>query len=185
MTHPDNQPGGSHPGGGGPPPAPGYQQGYGGMPQAPQEYGGGPVARPGNTTATAVLAFVQAGVTLITTGILMIGLAAIENVADDLETSAGGVDIGAGLAEAWIVSIVQLVGVGLLVYAGVKVLSGTAGPLLVIATGLQLVLCVYWLIRGADPIVPVLLAVMPIVALILSFGAANKDYVRFRTTGRT
>lgn len=156
------------------------QQGYGGMPQAPQEYTGGPLPRPGGTTAAAVLAFVQAGLTLIATGLLMIALAALANLADDAEARAGGVDISAGLAEGWIVAIVQLVGVGLLVFAGVKLLSGTAGPLFLVALGLQIVLCVYWLIRSAAPVVPIALAVMPIVALFLSLSSANKEFVRSR-----
>jgi hypothetical protein len=111
----------------------------------------------------------------------MLGLAAIESVRDEAEASAGGIDIGAGLAEAWIVSIVQLIGVGLLIYGGVKLMAGTAGPLFMIATGLQIVLCIYWMVRGAAPVVPVVLIVMPIVALVLSLGSANKAYVASRT----
>lgn len=193
------QPGGNYPGSGGfqqpggggfpqAPQAPGYEQGgypqqggYGAMPQAPQEYGG-PVARPGGTTAAAVLAFVQAGITLITTGILAIALAAIADLANDQAvTDAGGVDISASLTEAWIITVVQLIGVGLLIFGGVKLMSGTAGPLFLIAVGLQIALCIYWLVREAAPVVPVALIVMPIVALFLSLSSANKDYVRSRT----
>src|ERR1700741_3888202 len=112
------QPGGNYPGSGGfqqpgsggfpqAPQAPNYQQGYGSMPQAPKEYGG-PVARPGGTTAAAVLAFVQGGITLITSGILMLGLAAIESVRDEAEASAGGIDIRAGPAQARIVADVEV-----------------------------------------------------------------------------
>ena len=179
------QPGGPNPNSGGHqqpggyPQAPGYQQGYGGMPSAPEERGGGPVARPGVTTAAAVLAFVQGGITLITTGILLIGLAALQSLEDD--ASAGGVEIQGSLTEAWLVCFVQLVGVGLLIWAGVKLMSGTAGNLFIIAAALQLVLCVYWLVRGAAPFVPVILAVMPIVALVLVLGQANKEYVRSRS----
>src|ERR1044072_2964251 len=176
-------PGGQQPGSGGfpqAPQAPANQKGYGTMPQAPQEYGG-PVARPGGTTAAAVLAFVQAGITLITTGILMIGLAAITDLANDADATAGGVDISGSLAEAWAVSIVQLVGVGLLIYGGVKLMGGASGPLFMIATGLQIVLCVYWLIRGAAPLVPLALAVMPIVALALTFNAGHKQFVASRS----
>lgn len=180
------QPGGPNPnsGGyqqpGGYPQAPGYQQGYGGMPSAPEERGGGgPVPRPGATTAAAVLAFVQGGITLITTGILLLGLAALQSLEDD--ASAGGVEIQGSLTEAWLVCFVQLIGVGLLIWGGVKLMSGTAGNLFVIAAALQLVLCVYWLVRGAAPFVPIVLAVMPIVGLVLAFGQANKEYVRSRS----
>ncbi|GAB3448509.1 hypothetical protein [Actinophytocola sediminis] len=180
------QPGGSQnyqQGGGGYPQAPGYQQGYGGMPAAPEERGGGgPVARPGVTTAAAVLAFVQGGITLITSGILLLGLAAIESYNND--ASAGGVDIQGGLGEAWAVTIIQLVGVGLLIWGGVKLMSGTAGHLFTIAAGLQIALCIYWLAREAAPFVPVLLIVMPITALVLALGKANKEYAQSRSGRR-
>ena len=195
MTQPyGQQPGGNNPGSGGfqqqpgsggfpqAPQPPAYQQGYGAMPQAPQEYSGGPIPRPGGTTAAAVLAFVQGGITLITTGILMIGLAAIADLANDVNSqSAGGVDISGSLAEAWIVAIVQLIGVGLLIYGGVKLMAGAPGPLFMIAAGLQIALCIYRLIRSATPIVPTVLAVMPIVALALTFSATHKQFVASRS----
>lgn len=169
-----------------PPQAPGYQQGYGGMPAAPQEYGGGPVARPGGTTAAAVLSFVQAGVTLITTAVLMIALAALQDLADGVEEeTAGGIALSGALAEFWAVSIVQLVGVGLLIAGGVKALGGTGGTLFLVAVGLQIVLCVYWLIRivtnEGSPLMPLILIVMPIIALAMALSAANKEYVRYKT----
>jgi hypothetical protein len=193
------QPGGNHPGsggfqqpggpnpnrpGGGYPQAPGYQQGgyqqgYGGMPAAPEERGGGPVSRPGVTTAAAVLAFVQGGLTLITTGILMLGLAALQSLEND--ASAGGVEIQGTLTEAWLVSVVQLIGVALLIWGGVKLMSGTAGPLFLVAAGLQIVLCAYWLIRGAAAFVPLALIIMPIVMVVLALGSANKEYVASRS----
>jgi hypothetical protein len=182
------QPGGQYPGSGGFPQAPqppSYQQGYAGMPQAPQEYGGGAVTRPGGTTAAAVLAFVQAGITLITTAILMIALAAIQDLANGAEETAGGIALGGALAEFWIVSIVQLIGIGLLIAGGVKLLGGRAGNLFVIAVGLQIVLCVYWLIRivtnSGSPMVPLILVVMPIISLVLALNAANKEYVRYKS----
>jgi hypothetical protein len=181
---PGMQPGMQSPPGGFPqaPQAPAYQQGYGGMPQAPQEYSGGPIQRPGGTTAAAVLAFVQGGITLITTGILMIALAAITDIANKADdTTAGGIDISGSLAEGWIVSIVQLIGVGLLIYGGVKLLSGTPGPLFMIACGLQIALVIYWLVRSAAPVVPVVLAVMPIVALALTFSGTHKQFVASRS----
>jgi len=194
MTQPyGQQPGGNNPGSGGfqqpgsggfpqAPQPPAYQQGYGAMPQAPQEYSGGPIPRPGGTAAAAVLAFVQGGITLITTGILMIALAAVADLANQAnDTSAGGIDISGSLAEGWIVAIVQLVGVGLLIYGGVKLMAGASGPLFMIAAGLQIALCIYWLVRSATPIVPILLAVMPIVALALTLGATHKQFVASRS----
>jgi hypothetical protein len=192
------QPGGSSPGSGGfqqpgqnpnyqgsggYPQAPGYQQGYGGMPAAPEERGGGgPVRRPGVTTAAAVLAFVQSGLTLITTGILLLAVAALESVEEDAR--AGGMDLRAGITELWIISIVQVIGIALLIWGGVKLMSGTSLPVFIAACGLQVVLCVYWLVRSEQAFVPLLLIVMPIVALALALGGASREYVRSRSGGR-
>jgi hypothetical protein len=151
------------------------QQGYGGMPPAPPEYTGGPVARPGTVTAAAVLGFVQAGLTIIATIILLIGLAAVQDVVNNAE-SINGVDVGGGgLALLWIAGFVALIGAGLLIWGSVKALSGTAGNLLVIAAGLQIVLCVFWLIEGAG-IIPILLIVMPIITLVMSLGGPAKQF---------
>jgi len=132
----------------------------------------------GARTAAAVLAFVHAGVTLIITGILLTGLAlsdadtqvdtSANTAAPLLSTDAGDVMTSAGPGELWIVSIAQLVGVGLLIRGGVRLVSGRAGALFPIAAGLQVVLCAYWLIRGSNPAVPVILVVLPLVALILA-----------------
>lgn len=156
-----------------------YNQGqpaYGGMPPAPPEYSGGAQARPGQVTAAAVLAFVQAGLTLICTIILMIGLGAVSGAVGDAE-SIGGVDVDEGmLAILWILSIVGLVGGGLLIWAGVKALSGTAGQLLVIAAALQIVLCIVWLAGFNGGIVSILLVVMPIIILVMAMSGPAKQY---------
>jgi hypothetical protein len=158
------------------------QPGYGAMPPAPPEYTGGPVARPGTVTTAAVLGFVQAGITIIATIILMIGLAAVQDVVNDAE-SVGGVDIdGGGLGLLWAAGFVALVGAGLLIWGSVKALSGTAGNLLVIAAGLQIVLCVFWLVEGAG-IIPILLIVMPIISLVMSLGGPAKQYEASKKRG--
>jgi hypothetical protein len=154
----------------------GNQGGYGGMPPAPQEYSSGPIPRPGTVTAAAVLAFVQAGVTLICEIILMIGLAAISSATDD-EGTISGIPVNEGaLAGVWVVTIIGIIGAGLLVWAGVKALSGTAGMLLVIAAGVQILLCVVWLAAFEGGVVSVLLAVMPIITLVLSLGGPAKQF---------
>jgi hypothetical protein len=149
--------------------------GYGApMPQAPAEYSAGPVARPGGVTAASVLGFVQAGLTVISALILMIGLAAISDVAGADDT-INGVNVGDVVSELWITTIISIIAAGVLIWASVKLLGGKAGNLFLIATGLQILLAIYWLIRGFG-IVPILLAVMPIIALVLSLGGAAKQY---------
>ena len=156
-------------------------QGYGAMPPAPPEYSSGPIARPGTVTTAAVLAFVQAGLTLICSVVLMIGLGALAGAIDDSET-IGGVDVNEGaLAGLWILAIVGLVGAGLLIWGGVKALSGTAGQILVIAAGLQIVLCVIWLAAFQGGIVSILLVVMPIITLVMSLGGPAKQFEASRS----
>jgi hypothetical protein len=152
------------------------QPGFGSMPAAPPEYTGGPVTRPGSVTAAAVLAFVQAGLTLICTIVVMIILAAVTDIANESE-SVGGVDIDeSGLTLAWILAIVGLVGAGLLIFAGVKTLAGKAGQLLVIAAALQILLCIVWLAALGGGLVSVVLIVMPIIMLVMALGSASKQY---------
>jgi hypothetical protein len=123
-----------------------------------------------------VLAFVQAGATLIVTGILVTGLALSEpdeaatspNTATPLlSTTAGDVVTDAGQGELWIVSLVQLAGVVLLIVGGVRLASGRAGALFAMAVGVQVALCVYWLLRGTDSLGPAVLVVLPLAALAL------------------
>ncbi len=156
-------------------------QGYGAMPPAPPEYSSGPVTRPGTVTAAAVLAFVQAGLTLICTIVLMIGLGAISGAVDDAE-SIGGVDVNEGaLAGLWVLAIVGLVGGGLLIWGGVKALSGTAGQILIIAAALQILLCIVWLAAFEGGIISILLVIMPIITLVMSLGGPAKQFEASRS----
>ncbi len=154
----------------------GQQGGYGAMPPAPPEYSSGPITRPGTVTTAAVLAFVQAGLTLICSVFLMIGLGALAGAMDDADT-IGGIDVNEGaLAGLWILAIVGLAGAGLLIWGGIKALSGTAGKILIIAAGLQILLCIIWLAAFQGGIVSILLVVMPIIILVMSLGGPAKQY---------
>ena len=150
------------------------QPGYGAMPPAPPEYGG-PIARPGQVTAAAVLAFVQAGLTLICSIMVLIGAAALSDAADG-DSTIGGIDVGGALAALWILGLVGVVGAGLLIWGGVKAMSGTAGPLLIIAAALQILLCIIWLAALNGGIIAILLVVMPIITLVMSLGGPAKQY---------
>ena len=137
----------------------------------PRQSGGGAVA--------AVLALAHGGVTLVITGVLMLGLALVEDDGDYpnvsgneatplLTSSAGDVVTDAGSGELWVVSLVQLAAVALLVVAGARLAVGETGALFPVAAGVQVALCGYWLVRGVDPMVPVTLLVLPVVALVLA-----------------
>lgn len=179
------QQGGTPPGGypqqgtppGGYPQAPGYQQTPGGLPSAPPDYGqSGPIVRPGGVTAAAVLTFVQAGLTIISAGAFLIALAALESASDTY-----GLSLGDSTGEFWAASLLGLVAGGLLIAGGVKALAGSSGQLFTISIALQLVLSVYWMIRlvsqDGSPLWPILMAVMPVIAISLWYSGAAKQYV--------
>ncbi|MFL6123019.1 hypothetical protein [Actinophytocola sp.] len=152
------------------------QSGYGAMPPAPPEHSSGPVTRPGGVTAAAVLAFVQAGITLICTIFALVIFGAVSSQVGETEAKFG-VKVDKGLlALGWIVAIAGLVGAGLLIWAGIKTLSGTAGKLMVIAAGLQIVLCIVWLAALGGGIIAILLVVMPIISLALVLTGPAKQF---------
>jgi hypothetical protein len=148
-------------------------QGYGAMPPAPAEHSAGPITRPGTVTAAAVLNFVQAGITLISSILMMTVVGAVTSAADD--ESLGGIEVDEGmLAVFWILTIAGVLGAGLLIWAGIKALSGTAGNLMMIANGLQIVLGIVWLIVGAP--IAVAFLIMPIISLVLSMQGPAKQF---------
>src|SRR5439155_8860144 len=81
------------------------QAGYPVAPGYAPPMGSGPTEKPGAITGSAVLAFIQAGITLITTGLIFIGL------------FAAGSDAG---AEGWLLAIAQLAGIILLIFGAVQ-----------------------------------------------------------------
>ena len=153
-------------------------QGFGSMPPAPAEHSSGPVTRPGTVTAAAVLDFVQAGITLLASILMMTLAGAATSAANDESLAGFEVDEGM-LALLWILTIAGIVGAGLLIWAGVKALAGTAGNLMLIANGLQILLGVVWLITGA--VIAIGFLIMPIIALVLSMQAPAKQFEASRS----
>jgi hypothetical protein len=207
MTQPyGQQPGGNHPGSGGfqqqpggnypdsggfqqqpgsggfpqAPQAPGYQQGYGGMPQAPQEYGGGPGRRPGVVTAAAVLAYVQAGITTLTTILVWIGV--------------GQQVDGSDTAFQAVLALGQTIGIVLLIWGGVQAMGGKGRTLLLAGAALEIVMSLAWIVRfaaldtggidflqnakGGIIFIAILFAVMPVITLILLMGQQATQYTQ-------
>jgi hypothetical protein len=184
MTQPyGQQPGQNQPGGGGYPPAPAapaYQQGAGGMPQAPQEYGGGPQGRPGVVTAAAVLAFVQAGITTITTILVWLG---VGNQPSDSDTIFQSV-----------LALGQTIGIVLLIWGGVQAMGGKGRTILVAGAALEILVSLAWAIRfaaldveGIDALesakgfaifIAIIFAVMPAITLALVMGQQATQYTQ-------
>src|SRR5439155_25236880 len=116
----------------------GFQQpvGYPSAPHYAPPTGRGPIDKPGTITGAAVLAFIQAGITLITTGSMFTAVVSAQNAARALGLKTGG-----GVAEVWLVSFAQLAGLILLIFGAVTLLSGTGRGLMVLACGLELGIC--------------------------------------------
>lgn len=160
-----------------------YPQG-GAMPYAPTRLDG-PVTRPGVVTSSAVLAFVQAGITAITTILVLAG-------------AAGA--LGDGHDEAaltLVVGIAQLAGVLLLLFGGIRLLKGTGRGALVGGSAVEIAISLFYLVaftivptfgvealQGAKAFlvfVALLFAVMPVISMIQALGAASTEWLRARS----
>ncbi|TCO46688.1 hypothetical protein [Actinocrispum wychmicini] len=189
QPYPGQQPGyGQQPGqpGYGYPPQtpPGGQPVYAGQPypQGAPGYGQMPIEKPGTITGAAVLAFIQAGITLITTIIITMGLINASSVTG-------------GLGEGYAVMIAQFLGVVLLIVGSVQLLNGSSRGLFLVATGLEVVIALYWAIRFGSAInaggigaienfrnslivIALGYAVLPVIALILGAGSGVGRYIQ-------
>lgn len=167
--------------------APGYPQApaYGAMPPAPPEYTAGPTGRPGTVTAAAVLAFVQAGITLVPTVIMLGGLFNASS-----NGAAGDASFG------WIVTIAALVGAALLIAGGVQIMGGKSRALIMAGSALEIAISLAWIIFvatletgglsavdfGLGVIIgfAVFFAIMPIISLVLAVGGSTTQYLQSR-----
>jgi hypothetical protein len=156
------------------------------MPAAPAEYSSGPIPRPGTVTAAAVLGYVQAGITLIPTILILIGL-----VSDD-STNANDSDI----AISWVLVLAQVIGAGLLIAGSVQLMGGKSRTLLVSGAALEIVISLGWIIRiaavdsgGIDIVdtgkgivigLGIFFAIMPTISLVMSLGGTTTQFLQSR-----
>src|SRR5262249_30303177 len=129
----------------------------------------------------AVLGFVQAGITTVTTLLIFAGLV---NAKD--EASAIG----------WVLALAQTAGIVLLIWGGVKLMSGGGRGVFLAGTVLELLICAFYIIRflavdtggfklaedfkSAGVLIALLFAVMPAIGLILSMGGATTEFLQSR-----
>jgi hypothetical protein len=158
-----------------------YPQGGGGYGSG---YNQAPVEKPGSVTGAAVLGFIQAGITLITTAILFFGLIGTQSVQTS-ETTMG-----------WVIAFAQLAGLILLIFGAVQLLSGSNRLLYIVGAVVELAICVYYLVNilGADTgggvlgdqfedlqaamtVIPIVFAVMPLIGLILALGSGTSRWI--------
>lgn len=189
MTQPYGQQPGQPPGGypqsGGFQQPPYPHQGMGGM-SAPQHHGMVGGGRPGTVTAAAILAFIQAGITTITTIVVFGGLASADE----------GVS-GTEAVLAWVVAFAQAIGVVLLIVGGIQAIGGKSRVLLVAGCALELAVCLFWAIRfavihsGGNEVInagkgvligfAVFFAIMPVISLVLSLTGPATEYFQSRS----
>lgn len=174
--YPMGQPGYGSPQVGYGPPPPGYPAPYG----YPMQRG---PARPGGATTAAVLLFIQAGIVLISTFYVLFFASLASGI------SASGYSQADSAESEWtIVGILQLVSVGLMIFGGVQLLSGTGRILTNVACAVQLVFVLYWMIRiGSLPefdtngsfivVVCLMYAVLPAVSLGLTAQRPVAEYI--------
>jgi hypothetical protein len=129
---------------------------YGGVPGWPAPPGywpayGPPVParprRPGQLVASAVLAFVQAGLVALTSAYVLLLASTLGVVSSGF---GGDPRADALVTEGTVVTIVQMLSVVALVVGGILVLnrrSRSSWLTLLVALAVQLVLAVYWLVR--------------------------------------
>ncbi|SNS63244.1 hypothetical protein SAMN04488107_3252 [Geodermatophilus saharensis] len=135
------------------PPAPASPPaGYGWAPPPVPYWAYGPPApprprRPGQVVAAAVLAFVQAGVVALSSAYLLL----LASTLGLLSTEFGGdAEADSLVTEAVVVTVVQLLSAVALVVGGILVLNRRSRPTwltLLVGFAVQLVLCLYWVVR--------------------------------------
>jgi hypothetical protein len=106
--------------------------------------------RPGQVVAAAVLAFVQAAVVVVSS-LYVVLFSSLIDLARDADPSSAPPAAVAGLArEGTVLGIVQVVSAVLLIVGGVLALNSRrprALVALVVAFGVQVLLCIYWAVR--------------------------------------
>jgi hypothetical protein len=158
------------------------------MPAAPQEYSSGPIPRPGSATAAAVLAFVQAGITVIPGILQLVGAFGTS----DIDTAI--------MAETLAAAIVTLIGVALLIIGGVQLLGGKSRSMMIVGAAVELVICLYYVIKalaidsgdleGVSSAIDmakgvivgfaIFFAIMPTISLVMSVGATTTQFLQSR-----
>jgi len=137
-----------HQGPDGYPAMPVYPQ-YGWYPQAPGFGGAGrPIHRPGAAIAAAVFAFLQAGITVIATAIMVIVVTTVSDTgAGGLGTHTSGVGTYVMIV-GWAVAVIQLTGSLLLIVGGIRLVLGRGRAALISGIVLELIISLGYLVMA-------------------------------------
>ena len=135
--------------------------------------------RPATVTVAAVLAFVWGGLTIISSLLSMVagslfssvGSACARNDQSGLCASvagSGGLLITIGTA--------LIVAAGLLIWGGVAALNGKNAKVLVVASGIQVVIQIVWMIDTGSIAFGIVGVIVPILLIVLMLSSASKSW---------
>lgn len=170
---------GGYPPGYGQPPQPGY--GYPYPPPYPQ-YPAPRPGRPGQSTASAVLAFVLAGLLIAAALLLFAGASVLHELGNSTDANTDGTT-----TEFTVDGFVNLVTAGLLIAGGVALLGRNRNGRTMISTAGVIVLAaaIYWVARygsfGATVVYAVLFSALGVTSVSLAFTAAARDWLGSRS----
>lgn len=163
-------------------PVAGYPAGYGPPAYGPAGYQLVPMypvpqrpARPGGATAAAVLAYVQSGFVLVGGVSMFSGSAGLDSLSRGTSLSS----------ELTVMGVVTVLAGGLLIAGATTTLNRKPG-LLLLGSGLSIAISLYFAIRLMDTVfgfalwLPILFAVLPIIAIALACTKDVRGWARAR-----
>jgi hypothetical protein len=149
--------------------------------RVPADYGPAGPARPGIVTAAAVLAYSWGGLTIISSLISMVAgslLGSDSSACADNDQSglcAFADDSGTLLI---VLGSALIVAAGLVIWGGVAAWNGTNAKILVIASGIQVVIQIVWMIGTGSIAFGIVGAVVPIGIIVLILNPTSKSWFR-------
>jgi hypothetical protein len=131
--------------------------------------------KPSSISTAVVLGFVQVGLSVVATvGMIVLVLAL-----------ASAMEVGTG-DEVWLIAVVQFIVAALLLAGSFRLRSGTTRSLYIVAVGLQLVICLGWLVLflawAANPmrfaVVPLTFGALAVIGVVHAARPSSSEYLR-------
>ncbi|MEO7125995.1 MAG: hypothetical protein ABI382_01215 [Nakamurella sp.] len=154
-------------------------------PSAPAEYGPATPSRPGMVKAAAILAFIWGGLTIVsslismTAGSLLAGAGSACAKNDQSGLCAFAADSGSMLI---VIGIALIAAAALMIWGGTVALNGTNAKVLVITSGIQIIIQIFWMINTGSIAFGIVGVIVPIGIIALMMNTASKNW--FETKGK-
>lgn len=140
-------------------------------------------ARPGMVKAAAVLAFIWGGLTIISTlismtaGSLLAGTGSACAKDDQSGLCAFAADSGSMLI---VIGIALIVAAGLVIWGGVAALNGTTAKVLVVASGIQILIQIIWMIDTGAIAFGIVGVAVPLGIIVLMLSSPSKTWFQMK-----